>query len=330
MTIMNLIRPAVLMFALVLLVLVAGCQQPVMTPPPSEELSMTVGDQDKIAATERANQRVREQLKKRLTMTIEGNKLVNLIDALDKQIDVPIHVNWAMMEAAGIEHDLAMTTRAIRDVTFEQAIEVFLEIANAGADLEPIGYAVRDGMLVISTKRDLKKVTVMRVYDVRDLIEPVPTVPRSLGFDESDMTISLKFPGRDARVTTLFDDEDYDSRETREEKIERLTTLIQDFVGPQADWAAYGGEIGSLREFDGDLILKTTSENHEEIERLLSALRIMRAKAKIRHDVQMESLKKANVPELIEQLRRMEKKFDDFNWEYGKKLEAERKAKEDP
>lgn len=309
----------------------SACQQPTAPATSSfDDLSLTVGDPQTVAESEATNRRVRELLKKRLTMEIEGTKLVHLMDALEKEIGVPIHVKWAQFEAAGIEKDIPMYSRAIKNVTAEQAIRIFLDMTEEAAGQEPTGFVVRDGILILSTLRDLQKTTTTRIHDIRDLIEPVPTVPRSLGFDEFDMTIWLKFPGRDARATTLFDDEDYDSSETREERSERIITLLQDFVGQQADWAAYGGEIGSLREFDGDLILKATPEHHEEIERLLSALRIMRAKAKIRHDVQMESLKKANVPELIEQLRRMEKKFDDFNWEYGKKLEAERKAKENP
>jgi len=75
-------------------------------------------------------------------------------------------------------------------------------------------------------------------------------------------------------ATTLFSDEDTEGEQaTREEKIEQITTLIQDSIGEQANWAAYGGEVGSLREVDNKLIIKTTPKQHREINRLLTMLR---------------------------------------------------------
>lgn len=58
----------------------------------------------------------------------------------------------------------------------------------------------------------------------------------------------------------------------RDMRIEELTTLIQDTIGRQEDWAAYGGSVSSLRELNGNLIIKTTPENHRQIRRLLFEL----------------------------------------------------------
>lgn len=306
----------------------SACQQPT-TPATSSfnELSLTVGDPQAIAESDSANRRVRALLKKPLTMTLEGNKLVDLVDALQKEIGVPVHVNWAALEAAGVEQDLAMSTKAIQGISGDAALRIIIEIAGAGAQLEPVDYAVRDGLVAISTRRDLNKGVITRIYDIRDLIEPVPTVPRSMGFEEADINIRLRFPFAEAE-TLLFADDDYERRDTKYELIEQITSLIQDTVGYQSEWVAYGGEVSSLREFDGDLIINTTPIQHEEIEQLMTALRRTRAKAKLRHQEQWKKLNVTRVPELVEQLRRMEKKFDEFNAEYEKTLEAEKNAKE--
>lgn len=59
----------------------------------------------------------------------------------------------------------------------------------------------------------------------------------------------------------------------REEQIETLVYFIQDTVGSQEEWAAYGGVSSSLRELNGNLIVKTTPANHRELRKLLEQLR---------------------------------------------------------
>ncbi len=310
-----------------MLMLLTGCQQPVIHRQAlPDNRSITVGDPAAIDAEEAANARVRQLLDTRLTMPIEGDKLINVLDAIERGVELPIHVNWASLEAAGVEKDVPIATRAVRDITVRQALELIIEIAGAGAELEPVDYEIRGGIVHVATLRELQKHTVNRIYDIRDLVEPIPTVPRKLGFDDADMTIKLHFPGsRDWTVTTLFDDSPADPRDERVLIIENLVTLIQDNIGRQSDWQAYGGEVSSIREFDGDLIIKTTATLHEQIEQLLTTMRTSRTKARHEFDEQWKKTQTAGLPDLIKELRRMEAKFDRFNKEYFAELEAKRK-----
>ena len=72
---------------------------------------------------------------------------------------------------------------------------------------------------------------------------------------------------------------------SRDERIEALVNLIQDTIGRQDEWAAYGGDVSSLRELNGNLIIKTSPENHLAIRRLLYQLRPIRQS----HDAAEES-----------------------------------------
>jgi hypothetical protein len=111
--------------------------------------------------------------------------------------------------------------------------------------------------------------------------------------------------------------------------VEQLVTLLQNHIGNMAEWQGYGGEVSSLQEFDGDMIIKTTPENHVDIAMLFAALRTNRAQARRIHDEQVRDLRSHGTVELMDTLRRMEMKFDDYNWEREKERrnEAERSAK---
>lgn len=76
-------------------------------------------------------------------------------------------------------------------------------------------------------------------------------------------------------AVTLFNEKKSAKEEAdmmREELTELITSMIQDTIGIQSEWQAYGGEISSLRELNGNLIIKTTPANHRDIQRLLRAL----------------------------------------------------------
>ncbi len=60
---------------------------------------------------------------------------------------------------------------------------------------------------------------------------------------------------------------------TREELLEQVVGLIHDTIGRQNEWQAYGGERSSIRELNGNLIIKTTVQNHQAIRKLLKSLR---------------------------------------------------------
>lgn len=317
-------RPLIALLLPCALVLLSGCHQPGIHRQASQNnRSITVGDPATLAADDAASARARQLLDKRLTMTFEANKLVNVLDAIEREVDLPIHINWTALEASGVEKDVAISTRVVRDITVRQALELIIDMAAAGAELEPLGYEIRGGIVHVTTIRELQKNTFIRIYNIRDLIEPIPTVPRKLGFDESDMTIRLSFPGSGGSMT-LFAREEPEPRQNRHELIEQITVLIQDQVGRQSDWHAYGGEVGSLREFEGDLIIKTTTASHQQIEHLLTALRASRAKARHEFEEQWKKIQTAGVPDLLTELRRMEAKFDKFNEEYFTELAEQR------
>jgi len=226
------------------------------------------------------NRRVSLKLQDPIPVTFEGNKLVNVMDYFRNTTGVNFFVNWAALESAGVEQDMAITL-LLNNVPAEQALRLVLQQAGAGAELEPIGFSIIDGIVTVSTLRDLQKTTDTRVYDIRDLLVQVPNFTGAPEFDLNSALANTSSGGSSGgaqSATTLFDDADAQGEQpTRDELVEQITTLIQDTIGKQSDWAAYGGEVSSLRELNGNLIIKSTPDNHRDIVRLLGQLRAARA-----------------------------------------------------
>mgnify|MGYP003960311867 CR=1 FL=1 len=225
------------------------------------------------------NRRVQLKLTEPLPINFEANRMVNVMDYFRNTTGVNYFVNWAALEAAGVEQDTPITLQ-LNNIPADQALRLVLQQAGGGAELEPIGFSIIEGVVTVSTQRDLTKTTDTRVYDIRDLLVQIP---RFTGAPEFDLNSALSntssggSSGGAQSSTTLFEDADDVETITREEMIEQITQLIQDTVGNQPDWAAYGGEVSSLRELNGNLIVKTTPDNHRDMIKLLGQLRSARA-----------------------------------------------------
>lgn len=107
-----------------------------------------------------------------------------------------------------------------------------------------------------------------RVYDVRDVLIDAPAF---LPAPEFDLSAAMTCQSSAARPV---DDADAMLMRMRNERRDALVNEIENSVGDEAGWARYGGETSSIRELNGNLIIRTTQANHREIERILHARRV--------------------------------------------------------
>lgn len=271
-----------------------------------------LGDASEIRQRDAADERVRALLRKSIPVVPEEITFAAAIEDIRKQTGATIMMNWSVLEAAGVEKDLLVKIDEKAFMSADKALRLIVQYV-AGAALEPVAVVVRDGTVHISTRRDLQRWTDVRVYNIRELLDPIPTVPRSLGFHDGDLTIHLNFPNESPSF--LFADPDQGDEPTRAMVSNQVRDLIMESVGSTSEWAAYGGEISTLNEFEGDLVVRTTPENHHQLAQLLAALRVSRAEARRTYEAQLKAANTAGLPDLLETLRRMEKKFDAYNEE---------------
>jgi hypothetical protein len=116
-----------------------------------------------------ANRAVRMQAPHR-KFEFRGVPLEQVIEFMRELAGSSIHVKWAALEAAGVNKDTPVNVRLV-EVPAAKALQVILEDVGGVNRLE---YVVEDGVIVISTRDDLSRRTVTRVYDVRDLVKAEP------------------------------------------------------------------------------------------------------------------------------------------------------------
>jgi len=257
-------------------------------PPDWPELTQRRLAGDDLTADSEINRRVELKLKEPVPISFDNNTLFNVIDYLRNTTGLNIYVNWTALQNAGVEQDYPITLQ-LANVSAAQALELVLQEASAGNELDPISYAVHEGLVKISTDRELKRTTVTsRIYDIRDLLVQVANFTNAPTFDLSSALSSSGSTGGSgggggggSSGSSLFsgtgtDTQDDESDVGREDLIFRIIDLVQG-IGRPEEWAAFGGDISSVSELNGNLIVRTTPSNHREIISLLQSLRETRA-----------------------------------------------------
>ncbi|MEX2214513.1 MAG: VIT domain-containing protein [Phycisphaeraceae bacterium] len=210
-----------------------------------QRTAMRLGAFTEDAGDSLINRRVKFKLQDPLPVNFEDNKLVNVIDYFRNTTGVNFFVNWAALEEAGIEQGTRINIQ-LNHVPAEQALRMVLQLAGQSMPDLKLGdrpwFAIIEGVVHISTKNDLQRTTDTRVYDIRDLL--------SLNQDEADTNL-----------------------QSSQAFIDHVTTMIMDTVGTPDEWASRGGEVGSIRELNGCLVIKSTPENHLSLVHLFSQLR---------------------------------------------------------
>jgi hypothetical protein len=146
-------------------------------------------------------------------------------------------INWKALEAAGISRETTVSVK-LSNVPARRVLATILMNADAAANL---GYTLDDGIVAISTRDDLNsaRYQVVRVFDIGDLLQPRTPIPSNYSHDDM---------------------------------VKELVDTIKTTVAPES-WRDAGGQIGSLRELDGKLIINQTQDNQRAVATLLDLLR---------------------------------------------------------
>ncbi len=225
------------------------------------------------------NRRTAQKLKDPVPLTFPGDRLFNVLDFLRSTTGVDIYVNWPALRNAGVDTD-TIITMDLKNVPADKGLELILEQASAGA-ITPLGYAIVDGIVRISTQEELRSNVETKVYDIRDLLIQVPNFSNAPEFS-LDQAINNDVGGGGfggggggGGGGGIFDGGDGGAagdQRPRGEVIAEIIAIIQDTVGRPEDWKPLGGP-SDARELSGNLIVRTTSQNHREIIDLLAKLR---------------------------------------------------------
>jgi general secretion pathway protein D len=195
----------------------------------------------------------------------------DVIDFLRDVSSANIFVNWRALETAGIDRNAPVTAR-LRDVKFSKALETILR--DVGGGTVKLGYTIDEGVITISTEEDLASNVVTRVYDIRDLIISVPDFDNPPQFQ-----LQASQTGGGGGGQNLFNSnqgQEAQGANARADLVASIIKLIEDTVASDS-WKDNGGNVGSVRELNGQLIITQTPENLRSLAQLLEQLRETRA-----------------------------------------------------
>ena len=218
------------------------------------------------------NRRAMAALERRVPADFAGNKLSDVLQYVRQVAGVDVDVDWESLRNIGVDADapvdLALTDKPV-SVVLQRTLSKVSKDQFAKAD-----FAVQDGIVTVASEDALKKHVVAHPYNITDLLLDAPnytdvpdmdlgrTIARAQNPDITDGPFTKKH-GRDSSAA-------------RDERVRRLTSLIQTTVAPDS-WRDRGGETGAMQELNGSLIITTTPANHREIAGLLSQLRDVRS-----------------------------------------------------
>ncbi len=221
------------------------------------------------------DRRTRKQLQRVIrNVDFSGIALENVLNFLRDVTGANIVPNWEVLEGRNITRKTEVTAEKLAEVSGQTLLEVVLE--NVGGTQVQLGYVIEDGIVKISTSDALRTKVKTRVYDIRDLIIPIPDFSgptmdiTNVGDDQDDGD------GGGGDDSTLFGDDDDDDDggaegPTRAEMIEEIISMIRE-KAPMDSWVDQGGP-GSIREFGGQLVVTQTPEVHDQILELIGMLR---------------------------------------------------------
>jgi hypothetical protein len=169
--------------------------------------------------------------------------LDQVIDLLAERTGCNFFIEWPALEGSGTERD-PKGTLILRNLSAAAALKLVLTDFAPG--LNHLGYRVEDGIVRITTADQLSQTMVIRVYDVRDLVQT--DLDRHRASDHAPDQPSDDEAGGASLAKLL------------EEKIEPAT------------WRTAGGQA-DVGYFAGRLIVNQTPENQETINQLLAAIR---------------------------------------------------------
>lgn len=245
-----------------------------------------------------------------------------IIEDLRTTHGLNIQVSWKLLESLGIRRDTRLEVR-LNDVSLATLLSNVLREADP-SNYHELDYQIEGGVIVISTRDALSQNTLLRAYDVTDLIDSGYADRRFF----STPALSLALTGNEALggedLQTLRDEkvggamggggfggggsggggdmfEERDIYRTSSmERLEDLIEIITESVSPD-EWENNGGLVATVRAHGSTLLIRHTINGHQRVESFLNLLRAQRP-ASLDADVLVVRLRRDRVAALRQEI----------------------------
>ncbi|MFB3890546.1 MAG: hypothetical protein ACE15C_00840 [Phycisphaerae bacterium] len=215
------------------------------------------------------------KLKKRIPKLDFNNlEFGNVIQFFKDVSGVDIVPNYNALQVANVTKDTPITL-SLQNVTVETALKQVLQDLSTTTAIRQV---IQDGIVQISTKDDLAKSPILRVYDIRDLIIKVPNfagpILQMQTMNIGNCSCSYNNGPFGCCTSCGCTCNGVENEVTRTELIANIIKTITDNIDRDS-WRPTG-TVGSISELGGQLIVTQTAENHQQLVSLIDQLREMR------------------------------------------------------
>jgi uncharacterized membrane protein YgcG len=236
------------------------------------------------AAVRRARPSTQQLLNRQLeSVNFDQTPAREALERWSERTGVDLVINWNALDQAGFSPDTPITVR-LNYAPAGDVLELMLDQIGGGTQQfggqnnELIAQATPWYVEVIS-KQQANRRTVLRMYDVRDLLMEIPNFTNAPAFDLRSALQSggtgdngggddFGGGGGDDGGGLFGEDEDEEEEEqagqTRQERAEELEDLIRSTIEPDI-WRENGGQFASIRYFRGMLVVNAPQYVHQQI-----------------------------------------------------------------
>ena len=252
-----------------------------------------------------AEMQIQQALRKPVQVRFTDRPLSEVLSALEQIAGFNIHLDPQGLAAEGVTSDTPVTINLTQPISVKSALNLILQPLR-------LGYVIQDEVLLVTTESARDSNVFVQVYNVADLVIPIPNfvpsynmgLPGAIasafgaqwygpqgnfaapvspylnlasnpaqGGNTNPLTLAMQGGGYGGGRSTQLPMGPGGLSDGMQPDFDPLVELVTSTVSPQS-WAEVGGP-GSVREFATNLslVISTTQEVHEEVADLLEQLR---------------------------------------------------------
>ncbi len=200
-----------------------------------------------------------------ITIEFEGNRLEEVMKYLIEVSGADLEPLWADdRNSEGLDKDFLVTMKAER-LPMLTLLEKILDEAKTDFS-ENTWQLTPFGTMEVGPKSRLNKRKRVQIYDVNDMLVEIPTYDQVPQIDLQSVLQSGQGGGSgQSPFRDNQQDMNNDDRRSKQDRAQEIIDLLVDLVEPD-QWQDRGGEGGSIRYFQGHIIVNAPDYMHRQID----------------------------------------------------------------
>lgn len=258
-------KPGGVVLASVLVCLGAG-SSPAFGQTLSERIDAVRAQRTAAAATEPVpvGPSVERLLASTVSLRLEGQSFDAALAAWSDRSGIKLLINRPAWDRLGVDLALPVTLE-LNEVPASRALLVLLDVGSPDFEFVAEPFASSAPTLELQTKQEANRKSIVRVYDVRDLVMEIPSF---VGAPTMNLDAALEQGGGQdggGGGGDIFEtDDETDEPVSLQERGDALADTIRQSVEPDL-WRANGGDAASVRFRNGQLVVRAPAYVHARI-----------------------------------------------------------------